>query len=175
MLAPFAEVDAASSPPRLFYVGVLDPVTDGTCGEVVDAVVVPMLSECAPSGGGSTAIVPAQASTVLKKRAPQTYKTHYVCTSCGWNGVTRQRHKERRPDCKFIPCPMRYVVGESAPAKAKEYLARCTPAQREQGLPPDGERALQVTDDSIMVPIPVGCKPGDAFEVLIDKGAASTP
>ena len=80
----------------------------------------------------------------------------------------------------------------------KEYLAKCTeaqarltppcplgreqespphshalasPAQREHGLPPDGERALRLNETQLVVTVPEGCMPGDSFDVRMEFGA----
>lgn len=114
--------------------------------------------------------------TQTGKRAPQTWKTHYVCTgkACGWSGSARTRHAERKPDCPFVPCPMRYRMGEKLTPLVKKFLERCTEVQRENGLPPDGERALRLNDTQLVVTIPAGCKQGDSFEVTMELGRTVT-
>ena len=108
-----------------------------------------------PSYGGKTA---------------QTWKTYYVCThiNCGWSGSSKGRHSDRT-HCPYVPSPMRYQVGVKPSSLVESFLARCTEAQRRLGLPPDGERAILMSEDSVAAPIPEGCGPGDVFEVLIDR------
>ena len=47
------------------------------------------------------------------------------------------------------------------------------PAQRDHGLPPDGERALRLNDTQLVVTVPEGCKPGDSFDVRMELGACA--
>ena len=70
-----------------------------------------------------------------------------------------------------MPCPMRFRAGEPMEGKVAAFLARCTVAQRQQGLPPDGERALYMEENAIAAVIPEGVGPGDTFKVLIERGA----
>lgn len=195
-LPPAAEVEAAglsagaetlvegaavplALPRPMRYIGVLKPVQEaGAAAVPVDAVIVPYLL---PHGGGgsSTAVVRAAppSDTMIvpeegKRKRPQTIKTHYVCTGmdCGWNGVSRTRHLQYRPNCRFVPCPMRYPYGEPVQPLVQAFLARCTEEQRRQGLPPHGERALALAEDMVAAVIPEGVGVGDSFTVLIDRG-----
>ena len=123
-----------------------------------------------PRAGGA-AHQPARRHGVEGKLA-QTWKTHYVCThiDCGWSGSSKTRHKDRKPDCPFVPSPMRFRAGENVTPLVAQFLARCTEAQRQSGLPPDGERAIHLTEDSVAASIPEGCGPGATFEVIISRG-----
>lgn len=171
---PAAEPDGGAV---LRYVGVLELQAEGAAGEpqpIVDAVSVPMLL---PTGGATPsnrALAPAAEPAALVRfegaRRPQTWKTHYVCTGidCGWAGTTRIRHAQRKPNCPFVPSAMRHRVGESVTQLVSEFLARCTEAQRRQGLPPTGERALPISADAVAAEIPEGCGPGQSFELVID-------
>ena len=163
---------AADGP--LVYLGLMQPLEDGdataeefAAAPVVEAELVPMLE---PIENDSELVQQPRSSSW---RAPQTWKTHYVCTgiNCGWSGSSRSRHKERRPNCPFMPCPMRFRAGEPMEGKVAAFLARCTVAQRQQGLPPDGERALYMEENAIAAVIPEGVGPGDTFKVLIERGA----
>ena len=49
--------------------------------------------------------------------------------------------------------------------------ALTSPAQREHGLPPDGERALRLNETQLVVTVPEGCTPGDSFDVRMEFGA----
>ena len=114
---------------RMRFIGVLQPLEDAAEADAVPVVAdsVPLLLPHEAHGGVQVL------SSELRptKRQPQIWKTHYVCTGkvCGWSGSARTRHAERRPDCPFVPCPMRFRVGEPAALLVKEYLAQCTEAQ----------------------------------------------
>ena len=103
--------------------------------EGAEADVVPVVADSVPLllplGGVEALPGPSAVELRPTKRQPQTWKTHYVCTgkTCGWSGSARTRHEERRPNCPFVPCPMRFRVGEPTAPLVKVYLAQCTEAQ----------------------------------------------
>ena len=130
------------------YIGVLQAAAEDAEAEAVPVVAdpVPVLEFVEVLAGPSAVELRPQQSAPPTKRQPQIWKTHYVCTGkgCGWSGSARTRHAERRPNCPFVPCPLRFRAGEKP--LVKEYLAQCTEAQarlappypvgREQESPP---------------------------------------
>ena len=91
----------------------------------------------------------------LQKHQNYTRKTveHYVCTAegCGWSGTKASRHGtagKGKPGhgCTISwPCSLTLPVDRSKADVAHEvaaFLERCTPAQRAQGLPPDGAKPV---------------------------------
>ena len=52
-----------------------------------------------------------------------------------------------------------HTAGDNKQLLVQDFLARCTPEQREFGLPPTGERAL-ADDDRMMVTVPEGLSEG---------------
>ena len=65
---------------------------------------------------------------------------------------------------------MTWRAGEDLRARVADFLSRCTPAQREAGLPPDGERAVPCAggDGALYCTVPDGLVTGDTF--LVDRG-----
>ena len=199
---PLSRGLARGYPQRMRFIGVLQPLAEDAEAEAVPVVAdsVPVLEFVEVLAGPLAVELRPQQSAPPTKRQPQIWKTHYVCTGkgCGWSGSARTRHAERKPNCPFVPCPMRFRVGEPAAPLVKEYLAQCTeaqarltpaqppragtraphshaplasPAQREHGLPPDGERALRLNETQLVVTVPEGKKPGDSFDVHMEFGA----
>ena len=135
------------------FIGVLQPLAEDAEAEAVPVVAdsVPVLEFTEVLSGPSAVALRPQQSAPPTKRQPQIFKTHYVCTGkgCGWSGSARTRHAERRPNCPFVPCPLRFRAGEKP--LVNEYLAQCTEAQarlappcplgREQESPPPLPRA----------------------------------
>jgi len=158
------------------YIGVLQAAAEDAEAEAVPVVAdpVPVLEFVEVLAGPSAVELRPQQSA--PKRQPQIWKTHYVCTGkgCGWSGSARTRHAERKPNCPFVPCPLRFRAGGKAARLVKEYLAQCTEAQREHGLPPDGERALRLNETQLVVTVPEGCTPGDSFDVRMEFGKTVT-
>ena len=119
----------------------MQPLAEGAEAEAVPVVAdsVPVLEFQETLAGPSAVVERPQQSAQPTKRQPQQWKTHYVCTGkdCGWSGSARTRHAERKPNCPFVPCPLRYRVGDdkSTSDRVKEYLARCTEAQARRAPP----------------------------------------
>ena len=123
------------------FIGVSQPLAEGAEAEAVPVVAdsVPVLEFKETLAGPSAVVERPQQSAQPTKRQPQQWKTHYVCTGkdCGWSGSARTRHAERKPNCPFVPCPLRYRVGgdKSTADLVKEYLAKCTEAQARRAPP----------------------------------------
>ena len=70
-------------------------------------------------------------------RVRTTNLNYYCCTKCGWMGNALAAHRKTRSSCRSFPCTLLYTKGTSAKETGLAFLARCTPKQRELGLPPD--------------------------------------
>ena len=76
--------------------------------------------------------------------------------------------------CKATPCLLRYTRGQSLKSLVADFLARCTPHQREHGLPPEGAqpKRVQLEDGTevLHVEVPPDKFPGDSFEIIASFG-----
>ncbi len=150
---------------------------DGGAGDTtgeMSAAAAPAAAPSAPLAGDPSASPPKR-----KKRKSQQHwnrkqhlRAYYVCTrtGCGWSGSAISRHATARPECPYTPCAMTWRAGEDLRARVADFLRRCTPAQREAGLPPDGERAVPCAggDGALYCTVPDGLVTGDTF--LVDRG-----
>ena len=129
----------------------------------------------------------AAAASASKPRLPQRRKefakSFYTCTvdGCGWSGKTPSVHAVRRPKCWGMPCTVLVAQGGNGPESAAAFRARCTPKQREQGLPPDGEKPVvkrgadgEVDLTKLYLTVPLGLSEGNTFEVPTGRGSIST-
>ena len=112
-------------------------------------------------------------------------KVYYVCTraGCNWTGSRTKLHARSRPSCTSFPCSVVYEPGpaDSAKVAVAEYLARCTPYQRELGLAPDYEKPVPmvgprgiVEPDTLYLTVPAGLGEGDSFRVPTGHGCRTT-
>ena len=112
----------------------------------------------------------------MRARRNSEIRSYYVCTQtdCGWSGGSRQKHTLNRSSCKATPCLLRYTRGQSLKSLVADFLARCTPHQREHGLPPEGAqpKRVQLEDGTevLHVEVPPDKFPGDSFEIIASFG-----
>ena len=143
-----------------------------------------------PYGGLSLALAleGAPRKKRVRKHQPHWKRTehlYFVCTyeGCGWSGTKRFRHRHVRPSCPCVyPCPIALVIGEQVDYQklARDYVARCTPRQRELGLPPDGEKPVPRvigadgnvchTPLFLTIPVGIGLSEGKQFTVPMGPG-----
>lgn len=174
-----------------FYIGELVPATNMSDGVLVQAAVsshlVPCTSALEPEND-MYYLGPSQKRARPNAPPRDKYKhSYYVCTfnGCGWRGNSRITHRKNKPDCQGYPSKLEYVrkkvSGDSLKSVAAAFLARCTPRQREIGLPPDGAKPIPLPntagriDPSVLyLTIPVGLAEGDEFVVPMSRGLEAT-
>ena len=128
-----------------------------------------------PSAAGAGALAPPPFKPMRARRNSE-IRSYYVCTQtdCGWSGGSRQKHALNRSSCKATPCLLRYTRGQSLKSLVADFLARCTPHQREHGLPPEGAqpKRVQLEDGTevLHVEVPPDKFPGDSFEIIASFG-----
>jgi len=158
---------------------------------IVEADVLSLLVPCELKHRGSTRLqfekmdrldskvrpLPLRSKRKLPSRA------YYVCTlqGCNWSGSGRKRHSNKRPDCTAVPCLFERRGDDSTKQEVGRFLARCTPTQREHGLPPDGGIPVPrrgsdgEPDPSVLyMTVPAGASPGSDIRVMVSIGAWDT-
>lgn len=104
--------------------------------------------------------------------------TYYVCTKCEWSGSSCNIHQNARPQCNSFPCIVNYDRNQTTAKEAvAAFLARCTPRQRELGLPPDYATPVRlpgpdgrIDPTRLFLSVPMDRKAGDVFEVPTGRG-----
>jgi hypothetical protein len=176
---------------RFIYGGFLTPASAATAdaplvfAEVLPRlIVVDQLAQAALSSSSSTFSHPAllQAPSQRNRRRPKQKRTanltYYCCTKCGFSGSSCNMHRQKRPDCNSFPCTFRYNKEETSSKDASAaFLARCTPKQREMGLPPDYEQPVRlpgkdgrIDPSRVFLSVPMDRQAGDTFEVPTGRG-----
>ncbi|KAL1511379.1 hypothetical protein AB1Y20_006180 [Prymnesium parvum] len=152
---------------------------------LVEAHVLPTLLPCEKKRRGDTRLlaIPSylaeskpQPASLLKRKSSRKHRVYYVCTmrGCGWSGTGRKRHAQSRRACAAVPCSFVLDEGEPLKQQVHAFLSRCTPAQMELGLPPDGElavpkrRADGTLDDKVLyVAVPQGAEAGSHVRIRV--------
>lgn len=153
--------------PGVQYIGTLRAAGGGgSAHPVAPGRIVPQLIACSqlerprsrPAAStaaeplSSALLAPADsAGAARKRRVPQKKAyNYYVCTlaGCGWRGASIRVHNQARPNCPGYPCHLTYLPGQKPAQEADKFVARCTPRQRELGLPPDYAKPVPLPDAS---------------------------
>lgn len=193
MIAPAGMPTAAAADEeeeRFIYGGFLTPASAATAdaplvfAEVLPRLIVVDQLAQAASSSSSTFSHPAllQAPSQRNQRRPNKKRTanltYYCCTKCGFSGSSCNMHRQKRPDCNSFPCTFRYNKEETSSKDASAaFLARCTPKQREMGLPPDYEQPVRlpgkdgrIDPSRVFLSVPMDRQAGDTFEVPTGRG-----
>jgi hypothetical protein len=178
--------DAISNALLPFATTTAPAAATGTGGSVQPML---LLHDVASSAGGGAGPSSAPGPTITKPtklRKPRSHKmNYYICTKidCGWSGCRPKDHVKVKPMCTGYPSTVYYDKrsGSGAREAAAEFLARCTPRQRELGLPPDYAKPVPqkhpdgtVDESKLYLTVPIGLVPGDCFTVPTGRGLRAT-